>query len=230
MKRAALILAALALAAPQFALAEPGKAPPPHSRRPRTPADPAAVIAAEIAFNRLAQEKGQWTAFRATAAKEAEMFAPLRVKAAQWLKRRADPSVSVRWQANEVWLSCDGSYGVTRGTWQRPGATGTFSTVWQRQAKGGGYKWVLDQSLNSDGSAPNPEAITALVGDCAGIPPAIATAAATGDVRYGSSADGTLAWTSIVQPDGSRSLVVRLWKDGAFREVLNAGWTAPVAR
>ena len=36
-------------------------------------ANPSGFIAAEIAFSRLAQEKGQWTAFRETAAPEAVM-------------------------------------------------------------------------------------------------------------------------------------------------------------
>ena len=39
-------------------------------------ANPSAVISAEIAFNRLAQEKGQWTSFRQTAANDAVMFVP----------------------------------------------------------------------------------------------------------------------------------------------------------
>ena len=53
--------------------------------RPLGP-NPSAFIAAEIGFARLAQDKGQWTAFRETSAPEAVMFVPQRVKARDWLK------------------------------------------------------------------------------------------------------------------------------------------------
>ncbi|HMO67083.1 MAG TPA: hypothetical protein PKE25_00180, partial [Novosphingobium sp.] len=53
--------------------------------RTRTPpANPSAVIAAEIAFARMAQEKGQWTAFRTHAAKDGVMFVPQMVLAQDW--------------------------------------------------------------------------------------------------------------------------------------------------
>ena len=52
-------------------------------------ANPSALIAAEIAFNRLAKEKGQWTAFRQTAAKNATMFVPEAIDAQTWQIGRA---------------------------------------------------------------------------------------------------------------------------------------------
>src|SRR3546814_5917844 len=61
-------------------------------------ANPSAFIAAELAFARLAQDKGQWTAFRETAAADAVMFMPQRVLARDWLKGRADPAQAVTWQ------------------------------------------------------------------------------------------------------------------------------------
>ncbi|HEV7233740.1 MAG TPA: hypothetical protein VGN36_05800, partial [Sphingorhabdus sp.] len=87
---------------------------PPEGFQPRI-ANPSAVIAAEIAFNRLAQEKGQWTAFRETAAKEALMFLPQPTLVQDWLKGRADPPVSVKWQPHKAFMSCDGKTGVTTG-------------------------------------------------------------------------------------------------------------------
>ena len=69
--------------------------------------DPSSVIAAEIAFNRLAQKKGQWTAFRETAADDAVMFVPQRVVAKDWLKKQADPPASVSWSPSIVYVSCD---------------------------------------------------------------------------------------------------------------------------
>ena len=97
-------------------------------------ADASAVVAAELAFARAAQEKGQWTAFAEFAADDAVMFVPEPVNAQAWLKGRANPPQAVRWQPHQVWSSCDGSLAVTKGAWQRPdGSVGYFTTVWQRQ-------------------------------------------------------------------------------------------------
>ena len=106
-------------------------------------ANPSAAIAAEIAFAQLARDKGQWTAFAATAADDAVMFTPAMTLAHPWLKGRANPPVPLTWQPHEVWSSCDGSLMVTTGAWQRSDKHGWFTTVWQRQEKGG-YKWVFD--------------------------------------------------------------------------------------
>jgi hypothetical protein len=107
-------------------------------------ANPSAIVSAELGFARLAQEKGQWTAFRETADKDAVMFVPDAVNAQTWLKKRADPPKAIAWQPYRVFVSCDGSYALSTGPWTRPdGSTGTFSTIWRRQ-KDGGYKWVID--------------------------------------------------------------------------------------
>lgn len=201
--------------------------------RLRPAADPSAVIAAEIAFSRLAQEKGQWTAFRETAAKGAELFVPERVLAQQWLKGRADPPVPVRWQPSQVWSSCDGSYAVTRGAWQRPGSVGSFVTVWQRQ-KDAGYKWVLDMSLADEAVAASADTVTATAADCPrgkseNLLLSIVTAENTLETRSGKSDDGTLGWTAR-SGEGARSFTLWIIKDGASREVLNARMPPPGAR
>jgi hypothetical protein len=190
-------------------------------------ANPSAVIAAELAFSQLAQTKGQWTAFRETAAPDAEMFVPQRTKAAAWLKGRADPALAVKWQPQAVWSSCDGSFAVTRGEWQRPGSAGAFATVWERQKKTGTYKWVLDMSLTDEENARSAEMVQAIVADCNGEPlgVAVASADASGkmaDSVTASSDDGTLSWTSTVFDNGARHFVLRMWKDGDLREVLAA--------
>ncbi|MFM5895161.1 MAG: hypothetical protein ACKOQM_12130, partial [Novosphingobium sp.] len=100
-------------------------------------ANPSAVIAAEIAFAQLAQAKGQWTAFKETAAPDAVLFTPAMVLAQAWLRNRPNPAHAVAWQPHQVWSSCDGSLMVTTGAWQNAGKTGWFTTVWQRQNKGG---------------------------------------------------------------------------------------------
>ena len=203
-------------------------------RELRPLANPSAVVAAELAFARMARDKGQWTAFRETAAKDAEMFVPLRVRAQTWLKGRADPPVAVTWQPHEVWSSCDGSYAVTRGAWQRPGEVGYFTTVWQRQ-KNGGYKWVLDQGDSLREAAPVPEMISAEIADCAPVTSGSAAASArivdgTLDEKTGRSRDNTLEWTMTVQPDGARNFSVQMWQGGEMKDVIISEVAAPQPR
>ncbi len=190
-------------------------------------ANPSAVIAAELGFAQLAQEKGQWTAFRQTATADAEMFVPGRVKAQDWLKGRADPAVAVKWQPHEVWSSCDGSYAVTRGAWQRTDSVGHFTTVWQRQ-KDGDYKWVLDMGEPLPTALPAPEMIAAKVADCSkatatAVPGVMDRDGAVLDDRIGSSADGTLVWNSSVRPDGKSSLTVWTWDGKELDTVIDTG-------
>ena len=83
-------------------------------------ANPSAVIAAELAFARLAQEKGQWTALLETSTGNAVMFVPQPVNAHEGLRRQTNPPEAVRWQPHQVWSSCDGTLAVTKGAWQRP--------------------------------------------------------------------------------------------------------------
>ena len=122
-------------------------APAPLAARPRitrVQPNPSAVAAAEIAFNQLAKEKGQWTAFRETAADDAVMFVPQKVLAKDWLKGRVDPPAPVSWQPQKIWVSCDGRTGASTGAWQRPnGTVGYFTTIWRLDDKGR-WKWVLD--------------------------------------------------------------------------------------
>ena len=80
----------------------------------RPAANPGEVVATELAFARVAREKGQWTAFADYAAKDAVMFVPYKVRAQQWLKGRANPAQTVAWEPYEVWSSCDGSIAVKR--------------------------------------------------------------------------------------------------------------------
>ena len=107
-------------------------------------ANPSAIIAADIGFNQLAQQKGQWTAFRETAGKDAVLFAPQPTLAMEWLKGQADPAASLKWRPHKAFMSCDGKTGVTTGAWERSdGVVGYFTTVWQyveKNARGDGEK------------------------------------------------------------------------------------------
>ena len=184
----------------------------------RFSANPSAVIAAELGFARLAQDKGQWTAFRATASEDALIFTPQRNKAADYLEDKDDPLVSVRWQPHQVWSSCDGSYGVTRGAWQGSKGTGYFSTVWQRQ-KDGRYKWVVDQGGALVQPLTAPESIKATVADCStDRPPPIPPLAnlPEGEISRVLADDGSLEWTSATSPRGATRFILRLWDGKAF--------------
>jgi hypothetical protein len=135
-------LALLTLSAP--ALAQP--APEAAQGRPqRAYANPSALIAADIAFARLAREKGQWAAFRETADETAEMFEGGRVLVQAALKDRKAPVDPDQWAPRSAWISCDGSAGLTFGGWQSPaGGHGEYISVWQRQLKGKvDWKWGL---------------------------------------------------------------------------------------
>lgn len=161
-------------------------------------ADPSAVVAAEIAFAKLARDKGQWTAFRDTADKDGIMFLPLATNAQRFLKGRKDPPKPIAWQPGRVFISCDGSYAVSTGPWQRPdGSTGTFITVWRQQEKGG-YKWALDfGSTKAFGTNVAEEGIDAKIADC--------------PARRAQGVSPTVAGETPAQAD------LREWSEGAGR-------------
>jgi hypothetical protein len=199
-------------------------------------ADASAVVAAELAFARAAQEKGQWTAFAEFAAEDAVMFVPEPVNARAWLKGRANPPQAVRWQPHQVWSSCDGSLAVTKGAWQRPdGSVGYFTTVWQRQGnrRKVEYRWVLDQGDTLAEPLAAPDMIGAKTAVCparlrnepaaASLPQCTAQGCSGG----GRSNDGTLEYRYDTQPNGARTLRVSLMTGEAMEEVLRSDVAAP---
>lgn len=260
MKSPAAVLALLALAAapmPAGARERPA-GPLPGGEAPASGrnsyANPSAVIAAELGFARLAREKGQWTAFRETAAPDAAMFAdggaPTLVLAQPWLKNRANPAVPLAWQPHHVWSSCDGAVMISTGAWQRGAAQGWFTTVWQRQDKGG-YKWVFDHGDMLDQPLAAPDMIAATVADCppaarrAGLPqaearsgrfkrpvPALKVASVPFDptLREGRSPDGTLVWRVIADATGAHTFTAQLRQDGQLRDIRNERVAAPAQR
>ncbi|WP_133366621.1 hypothetical protein [Qipengyuania sediminis] len=184
-------------------------------------AEPSAVIAAELAFAREAQERGQWTAFRDTAADGAIMFVPDKVDAKTWLRGRADPPQAVRWEPHEVWSSCDGTLAITRGAAQWPdGRHGDFLTIWERQ-RGGGYKWIVDVGQFRAEPLPAPEFVQTHVATCRPAPDPAIPSAEVPVVAQGRSADNTLRY-AIVQP--SNGVVVRagLWDGTTHKTALTA--------
>ncbi len=196
-------------------------------------ANPSAIIAAEIAFNQLAQQKGQWTAFRATAAKDAVMFVPQPTNALEWLKGKADPAQSVKWQPHKAFMSCDGKTGVTTGAWQRPdGSEGYFTTVWQfveKNARGDGeWKWVLDHGDALTAGRPPKEMIETKVASCKGRAPAMLTAPPEGAImKTGYARDQSLSYSYVAQPNGARTVEVKLWNGDVSETVIADQVAAP---
>jgi len=203
-------------------------------------ANPSALVAAEIAFARAAREKGQWKAFDEFADDDAVMFVPEPVRAKTWLSGRKEPAAPVQWQASQVWMSCDGTMGVTKGGWQQPdGSVGYFTTIWQKRKKGD-YRWVLDQGDSLAQALPNSDMLSASVADCARpgdrpdsdalIVEGKVPDAAPGMDGKGRSKDGTLRWSYHVNANHSRSLSVSLLKNGTMTEVLRSDVAAPKAQ
>ncbi len=189
-------------------------------------ANPSAIIAAEIGFNQLAQEKGQWTAFRETAAKDAVMFVPRPTLALEHLKGKTDPARSVKWQPHKAFMSCDGKTGVTTGAWQHPnGTVGYFTTVWQWTPKNdrgdGEWKWVVDHGDDLTAPRQPQEMIETKVASCKGSAPAALIAPPEGaKMKAGYSKDQSLSYTWVVQLNGARTIEVKLWNGAALETVI----------
>jgi hypothetical protein len=196
--------------------------------RPLAP-NPSAIIAAELAFNRLAQDKGLIPAFRETAHKDAMMFVPQRVKAQEWL-RTGNLGSGISWSPHAVFTSCDGSAGATTGAWTGPqNSHGYFTTVWLRE-RNGDFKWILDHGVPLSGARREAqEFIDAQQARCGSRPPVtIETGAAGDDLAIGLSADQSLSWRSLVRADGSRTITIRMWDGAAMRNVIDDVVAAPV--
>ncbi|MFZ2995379.1 YybH family protein [Sphingobium sp.] len=193
--------------------------------------DPSSVIAAEIAFNRLAQDKGQWTAFRATAADDAVMFMPGRVLAKDWLKGRADPSAPVSWSPSIAYVSCGGDLAASTGNWKRTdGSAGYFTTIWRRDKKGA-WKWILDHGDTLASPRAAPEFLTGKVATCkrgAGQdrPPTMPMGKPDKNAPP-PPPDESLLWGVDSATDGGRTVTVSLWNgtgyDVVIRDVVAAG-------
>lgn len=221
-------LASIALVAALAALA--ACASPRDRTDLRPTANPSAVIAAEMAFARAAQEKGQWTAFRQYATRDAIMFVPGQVNAQDWLRRQSDPAQAVTWQPYQVLSSCDGSFVVSTGGATYPGgARSNFMTVWQKQDDGE-YRWVLDQALPHSERPFAADTIGAEVADCPASRPGGRIEVRRGENwRSGASNDRTLEWATQLSADCSRLVTVRIVQDGQLREVFRVEAPAPPA-
>lgn len=201
-------------------------------------ANPSDIVKAELAFARLAREKGQWTAFRETAASDALMFMPELVSAPVWLSGKADPAQATEWQVHKVFMSCDGSMGVATGAWQSAaGVMGYFTTIWEKQdaksrrlrGKDVEWKWVFDHGVRLEKPLPEPDFISTRVAACSkDALPAVPAPPAGEKNKSGYSADRTMFWSAESSADQSRSLLVRMWNGAEWEEIIFNDVAAPV--
>jgi len=193
-------------------------------------ASPSALVAEQIALSQAAREDGQWTALRDFAADDAVMFVPQLVRAQDWLNNRADPAAAMRWQPHEVVMSCDGRTGATTGAMQRPdGSFGYYTTIWHRPyTRSGKWGWVLTHEATLATPRPEPDFVRTRIGDCRGdVPTVTQNAAPTANSIEGRSDDRTIVWRAMVQPDGSRQVIVDLWQGSGYETVIDDRVAAP---
>lgn len=200
-------------------------------------ANSSAILVADIAMARLAQDKGQWTAFRETAAPDAVTLMAGAVLAADWLKGRADPAQATRWQAKRLFISCDGRTGAASGVLQFPdGPAGIYTSVWQNlekpRAKKSKWRWVFNHGAVAASPVANDDMISSRTAVCTGDPKALlagvqmgalpkdADIAAPGASGARASADGTMVWRWQVRADNSRLVTIELWNGSAFDVVV----------
>jgi hypothetical protein len=189
---------------------------------------PSEVIAAELAFARMARERGTWTAFRATATDDAVWPSPGWVNVKRSLAGAPDPAQAIVWEPDRVIVSCDGSFALSTGPGTYPDGRKTrFATIWQRQDDGR-YRWVLDQGFELETGYAKPEMIGAGVAECGerrrGRPPRARRGLAW---HSSQSDDGTLAWSTELRADCSRSFTVLARRDGAMAEVFRRSSPPP---
>lgn len=192
---------------------------------------PSEIIATELAFARLARDKGTWTAFRETATDDAVWPNPGWVNVKSDLKGAPDPAQAIVWEPDAVTVSCDGSFALSTGpATYSSGKRTRFATIWQRQDDGR-YKWVVDQGFDLEAGYQKDEMISAGVAECGARRSGRPSQARRGLAwQSAQSDDGTLAWTSELRPDCGRTFTVRVRKAGVMEEVFrrdSAPSTAP---
>lgn len=206
-------LAVLALASPAGAAQDGGR-----GLRSRAPANPTAVIASEIALNRLAREEGEWKALLEMAAPDAELFVPERVAAQDWLKGRGERGVVTRRDPYAAWMSCDASRGAVYGGWSQDGSHGRFVSFWLRDEKGG-YKWLRRYAFPGTDPAGAPDMLSARVADCSKVDTGAAKTSPVSDeeeLRELESDDNSLKWTWISGAEGKPQVIIRMWEGKEF--------------
>jgi hypothetical protein len=176
-------------------------------------AQPSSIVAAEVAFGRLAAETTQSAAFLQYAAPGAQVHTPDGlVGLQQWLGQADYPTAAAKWSTRTVAITCDGALAASTGRYTDPqGIVGNYVMIWQRQGDRS-YRWTY-HAAGPDVPQPPPrvrpqdgditvtalDAVQGLVASCprggGAIPPPPALSLADdqpGDATL--ARDGTLRW------------------------------------
>lgn len=194
----------------------------------------APLIAADLAYADMARTDGEWTATRAVSLPQTEVFTPWRRAVLELGKGQRDPSIPMRWKPEQAWISCDGTAGVTFGTWHRPDGQitrGWYEKVWVKM-RSGEYKLLLNHGGNAPRRMTTKPGRKGQRAACGGNPPPlpiVAPAEGT-DFKLGASHDQTLIWSSAVSPKGEVRIVISLWNGKTFDPVLEDVAPAPNPR
>ena len=193
----------------------------------------APLVSADDAFAKSAQRVGEWTAFRAVAVPQSEMFAPKRVKIIEFGLGLPNPPVATRWRAEQAWLSCDGTVGLTFGRWTLPGTgeRGWYEALWGKLANGS-WRILLRHAGTTERNLFSRPGRKGMRAACTGMPPPlpiVAPAVGT-DFKLGASYDQTLIWSSAVSEKGEVRIVISLWDGARHVPVLEDVAAAPSPR
>lgn len=196
--------------------------------------DPGApLVAADETYSKASQRNGAWTAVRQVALPESETFVPHRVKVLEFGKDLPDPPFTQSWKPEHAWISCDGTAGVTFGSWKIDGhpIKGWYESVWVRM-KDGSYRVLLrrgGRETRKLHSRPGRKGIRAVCGGKAPPLPLVAPDVGT-DFKLGASHDQTLIWSSAVSQGGAVRVVISLWDGKVHVPILEDVAPAPQPR
>lgn len=120
----------------------------------RLQSDLASLIAAERAFARTSAVQGTRDAFLAYLAEDAVIFRPFPVNGRKWMTEHPDQAGLLTWRPAFADISRSGNFGYTTGPWEfrkdrterKPQRTGSFVSIWKRQADGK-WKVALDTGI-----------------------------------------------------------------------------------
>lgn len=248
-------LASIALMAGAIAACSSGPRSIPRERIDRAlqgapgEAQPSKIVATDIAYNRAAQEEGQYSAAKRFAASGAVIHGRSGpVDAITLLNTLDDPAEPLQWEPRSVWMSCDGQMAVGQGRFTKPdGIVGTYVTVWERQADGA-YLYVYDIAA-PDNPQPAPrspepalqpgdivvealDSVQADIADCLKgdeALPDVPAMAVRANIRTGFrwSRDRTLRWRWSHGENGVRSVSLDMLKGEEYQSVFTQDLSLP---
>ena len=195
--------------------------------------DPGApLIAADEAYAKDVQTRGEWPAALRLALPESETFTPYRVKVIKVNRGNIVPPPR-RFKPEQAWISCDDTVGVTFGRWEFApyNLRGWYESIWVRM-RDGSFKILLRRGGTEPRMLHSKPGRKGMRAACGGKPPPLPILAPDvgTDFKMGASSDQTVVWSSAVSPEGGVRIVISLWNGKAFMPVLEDVAPAPIAR